>query len=138
MPLEVVASGGAVLLLDQLSKRLVRLHPARECTGLAPWLRFRFLAHRDTLYRRTYRRAGLVLIWLAALASGAVLHLKGVFLQSDVALCGFGIALGGAAGNLIDILRYRYVVDFIDLGWWPVFNIADLAIVAGLILALFW
>jgi len=49
---------------------------------------------------------------------------------------GLGMALGGAAGNLRDILRHRYIVDFIDLGWWPVFNLADVAIVGGLILAL--
>lgn len=52
----------------------------------------------------------------------------------------FGIAmamvLGGAVGNLIDRLRYGYVVDFLDFRIWPVFNIADCAIVVGtLILA---
>ena len=57
-------------------------------------------------------------------------------LQSHTAMLGFAAALGGAAGNLVDILRLRCVVDFIDLGWWPVFNLADVAIVCGLVLAL--
>jgi len=48
-----------------------------------------------------------------------------------------GFAIGGAAGNLTDILRQQYVTNFIDLGWWPVFNLADVAIVGGLLLA-FW
>jgi signal peptidase II len=47
------------------------------------------------------------------------------------------LAFGGAAGNLLDILRLRSIVDFIDLHWWPVFNLADVAIVAGLVVA-FW
>jgi signal peptidase II len=47
------------------------------------------------------------------------------------------LALGGAAGNLRDILRRHYILDFIDLRWWPVFNLADVSIVAGLLLA-FW
>jgi signal peptidase II len=79
----------------------------------------------------------LVLIWFAALASAIALHGSGAWFQSHVSLLGLGMALGGAAGNLWDILRRHYVVDFIDLGWWPVFNLADVAIVAGLVLA-FW
>ncbi|NLZ54251.1 MAG: signal peptidase II [Thermoanaerobacteraceae bacterium] len=46
--------------------------------------------------------------------------------------------LGGAIGNLVDRLRFGYVVDFLDFRVWPVFNIADCAIVVGaLILAYF-
>lgn len=47
-----------------------------------------------------------------------------------------GLQLGGALGNLIDRLRQGYVVDFVDLNFWPmqnwpVFNLADSAIVVG-------
>jgi len=42
--------------------------------------------------------------------------------------------LAGALGNLIDRLRYGYVVDFLDLRVWPVFNIADSAITIGAVL----
>lgn len=41
---------------------------------------------------------------------------------------------GGALGNLIDRLRFGYVVDFLDFRIWPVFNLADVAIVSGVIL----
>ncbi len=41
---------------------------------------------------------------------------------------------GGAAGNLIDRLRVSHVIDFFDLHWWPIFNVADMAIVIGGIL----
>ena len=46
---------------------------------------------------------------------------------------GFGLALGGATGNLSDRLARGSVVDFIALGWWPAFNVADTALVVGLI-----
>ncbi|MDV6275494.1 signal peptidase II [Rhodococcus erythropolis] len=53
---------------------------------------------------------------------------------------GLGLVLGGALGNLVDrffrspgIMR-GHVVDFVSVGWWPVFNIADSAIVCGAIL----
>ncbi len=52
----------------------------------------------------------------------------------------FALIVGGAVGNLIDrVFRAEdglfsgAVVDFIDLGWWPVFNIADSAIVVGVV-----
>lgn len=45
-----------------------------------------------------------------------------------------GLQLGGAAGNLADRLRLGEVVDFVDVGAWPVFNLADASIVIGIIL----
>lgn len=44
---------------------------------------------------------------------------------------GMGLVVGGAAGNLVDRLRFGLVVDFLDLRVWPVFNLADAAIVIG-------
>ena len=44
---------------------------------------------------------------------------------------GMGLLIGGAIGNLIDRIKTGYVVDFIDFRIWPVFNIADIAIVIG-------
>jgi signal peptidase II len=50
----------------------------------------------------------------------------------------FALIIGGAIGNLIDRLRFGYVVDFVHWYWrdfsWPVFNVADSAIVAGAVL----
>ncbi len=43
----------------------------------------------------------------------------------------FALILGGAIGNIVDRLRFGYVVDFIDLRFWPVFNTADSAISIG-------
>jgi signal peptidase II len=45
-----------------------------------------------------------------------------------------GLILGGIVGNLIDRLRLGAVTDFISVGWWPTFNIADSAVVVGAIL----
>jgi signal peptidase II len=51
-----------------------------------------------------------------------------------------GLVMGGAVGNVIDRVRWGYVVDFIDVhyaGWhWPAFNVADSAIFCGIILLL--
>jgi signal peptidase II len=47
------------------------------------------------------------------------------------------LILGGATGNLIDRLRFGYVVDFIDLRFWPVFNVADSCITIGAVILFF-
>lgn len=44
------------------------------------------------------------------------------------------LMLGGAVGNLIDRILLGYVVDFLDFVFWPVFNLADVAIVTGVTL----
>ena len=52
-----------------------------------------------------------------------------------------GLILGGALGNIVDRVRFGYVVDFVHLHWGPwsfyVFNIADAAITIGVIILLF-
>ena len=51
---------------------------------------------------------------------------------------GLGLVLGGAVGNLVDRIRFRAVVDFLDFyvgQWhWPAFNVADIAICCGAVL----
>ncbi|MFZ5646128.1 MAG: signal peptidase II [Bacillota bacterium] len=51
-----------------------------------------------------------------------------------------GLIAGGALGNLVDRVRFGEVVDFLDFRVWPVFNLADSAIVVGaaLLVLVFW
>jgi len=51
---------------------------------------------------------------------------ENIFLTAALSLL-----LGGIFGNLIDRIRFGYVIDFLDLRVWPVFNIADCAICVG-------
>lgn len=51
--------------------------------------------------------------------------------KSAYTIVALGLILGGAAGNLIDRLLFGYIIDFLDLRVWPVFNIADSCITAG-------
>ena len=48
-----------------------------------------------------------------------------------LAVAGLSLILAGALGNLIDRLMLGYVIDFLDLRIWPVFNVADSAITIG-------
>ncbi len=134
--LYLFASGGCLFLLDQWSKTLVQLRVQGRCVRWGPVIRIRCLKSVKAFYGREGARAALVMIWLTALASAVLLHRSGIWFRSPTALLALGTAFGGAAGNLSDVMRQHYVVDFIDLRWWPVFNLADIAIVAGLATAL--
>jgi signal peptidase II len=131
---EMLASGTVVFLLDQAAKRAAAEHTTARPIRCGPLFSIRHVTTKRSFYTRSAPRAGLVVLWLSAFASGVLLSRLGVF-SAGLALVGLGAALGGAASNLSDILRDRYVRDYIDLGWWPVFNVADIAIVSGLPLA---
>jgi signal peptidase II len=134
--MDLIAFACLFLLLDQWSKSMVRAHVGHASVACGSLLRVRYVAHTNESYRRGSHRAALMLIWLSALVSAIVLYRSGFWFQGHVARFGIALALGGALGNLLDVLRFHHVVDFIDLGWWPVFNLADVAIVAGLPMAL--
>ncbi len=135
--IELFASCGALLLLDQWSKRTAHTRAADRPISWGPVLRIRYVTHCVNIYRRGSGRALLVLVWFTALASAILLYRSGLWFQSRYAVLGLGLAFAGATGNLLDILRHRHIVDFVDLRWWPVFNLADVAILAGLAAA-FW
>ena len=53
---------------------------------------------------------------------------------SNLLRLSLGLQVGGAVGNLTDRLLFGHVTDFLDVGAWPIFNLADSSIVVGLVL----
>ena len=51
---------------------------------------------------------------------------------------GVGLIMGGAFGNLVDRLRLGYVVDFVSVGNFPIFNVADAAVSTAVVIMLLW
>ena len=79
-----------------------------------------------------FRSGGVFFALVAALVSaGILLYYRRIADSPVIVRAALGLILGGAVGNLIDRVRLGYVVDLIDLRWWPVFNLADSAIVVG-------
>ena len=138
----------AVIVLDQLTKLWV-LNSLPEYTaipvidGFWNWYRtyntgaaFSFLSD-----------AGGWQIWFFTLLAVAISGLLGFWLsrtdRSDWRQAApYSLVIGGAVGNVIDRLMHGHVIDFIQWHWqehyWPSFNLADSAIVAGAIgIALF-
>jgi len=56
------------------------------------------------------------------------------FLDTIFGKISLGLILGGTIGNLVDRIRFGYVTDFIDIGIWPTFNLADSAVTVGVLL----
>jgi signal peptidase II len=133
-----------VVIVDQLTKwwALERLSRGRDIDLL--WtLRLNLVRNSGAAFS-TGRGLGPV---LGVVAVGVVLLLVryGRMASSPPTAAGIGLVLGGALGNLSD-RAFRsgdggflggHVVDFIDLQWWPVFNVADAAIVVGGLLLAF-
>ena len=132
----ILAAAFLLFVLDVASKHVVRRLP-RASYGLMPGLHVTRVQLARAGFSRTRGKAALVLTWLMALTCTVVLVGSGRALETAVAQVGVGAALGGALGNLLDVLRRQAITDFIDLGWWPVFNLGDVAIVGGLVFA-FW
>jgi signal peptidase II len=77
-----------------------------------------------------FQAAFLVVAVLVSVYILVVGHRAGTGPLTQVTL---GAVLGGAAANAVDRFRQGYVVDFVDLHRWPIFNLADTAIVLGII-----
>jgi len=121
-----------------LSKALIRiLLPQGEVVSLGGFGEIRQLRNPGTAFGIIEGRS-----WPLFLASIAVFVVLVIVLWryggpgSAAFQVGLGLIIGGALGNIIDRIALGAVVDFIDLGFWPmrswpVFNLADLAIVVG-------
>lgn len=76
----------------------------------------------------------LLLMVGSAVALGVVAWMMIAQPPSRTMLAGGGLVLGGAAGNLLDRVSSGGVTDYLDLRVWPIFNLADVAIVSGVML----
>ena len=56
------------------------------------------------------------------------------FLDTRLNKVALGLMLGGTVGNMIDRIMVGHVTDFIDVGPWPIFNVADSSLVVGIII----
>lgn len=122
-----------VFLCDQLAKLWVqRSMLPRESISLIPGV------FHITYVRNTGAAFGLLrdqtlfFIIITLLVIGMIVFTLSRIPKEQLSLqFALGLLLGGALGNLLDRIRFGYVIDFLDFRVWPVFNLADAAIVVG-------
>ena len=124
---------------DQITKWLTVENLARgESWPAEGFFRFTHAWNTGTAFS-LFQGQGDILTWVSL---GAVAVLAWIYRSIIdppwVLRIAFGLQLGGAIGNLIDRFRLGHVTDFIDIGPWPIFNIADSSIVIGIGLMLFY
>jgi len=113
-----------ITLVDQLTKILVAVKQPAWSLG---FLSIHFVDNTGAGFGILKGQMAILTIISAVVVMGVIYYYKKIPQQS-VAQVLWGLFLGGVAGNLIDRILRQYVVDFIDVGFWPVFNIADAAI----------
>jgi signal peptidase II len=133
---ESLLAATLVLVIDQASKAVV-LWARPQRSGLER----QFVSIRPALNRggalASFTPLMLLLVWGAAVALVLFALYSGDALShSGLVSVGFGIAVGGATGNMLDRMWQGAIIDFIAIGRWPVFNLADVAIVLGVGLVL--
>lgn len=133
-------TAGTILLLDQLTKiwAVARLENQPPIEVLGQFLQFTFVRNPGAAF--SLGSSSTLIVSLLALTIVGVLLLRVRNLASVWWAVAMGGMIGGALGNLIDrIFRspgvFRgHVVDFLALPNWPVFNIADMAVVGSALL----
>ncbi len=135
--------GGTVIALDQWTKWLV--HENIEFGGqwlpesllwLSPYARIVHWYNSGAAFGM-FQNGNIVFTALAFIVIGAIIYYYPRVEMDDWTLkLAMGLQLGGAAGNLIDRLRVGRVTDFISVGTFPVFNIADSSISVGVVVLL--
>jgi len=131
---------GLVVGLDQWTKWLVRENIAFGDQWLPGWLNWlspyaRFVYwHNSGAAFGMFQNGSLIFTILAFVVIAAIIYYFPQVDKSDWSLrLAMGLQLGGAAGNLVDRLTIGTVTDFISIGAFPVFNVADSSITIGVI-----
>jgi signal peptidase II len=133
----LLVSATSLVVVDQLTKAWVTWWLPQARTASFGGVRIRGVVNQRVRVRSSRGAAAMVGFWVAEIVIlVSIVHL-GPFFQGVVAPVALGAAVGGAGSNLVDRLWRAGVVDFIDIGFWPVFNVADVAIVVGGVIAAF-
>jgi len=129
---------GTIIGLDQWTKDLVRTQLAFAET----WVPWHWLSpyarvvnwHNTGSAFGMFQGYGIIFTALAILVAGAIIFYYPQVPRQDWPLrIALGLQLGGAVGNLIDRLTRGFVTDWISVGKFPVFNVADSSISMGVV-----
>ena len=129
---------GLTLLADRLTKQLViaSFHPGQSLPLIPSILHLTYVQNTGAAFG-LFKGRQLLFIVISVAVIGWISRELLTRPPTDARVTwACGLILGGAVGNLIDRLRVGYVVDFIDLRVWPVFNVGDSAITIGIALLL--
>lgn len=129
-----------ILVLDQASKYLVRLYmvPDRMHPVLPPFFYLTYVRNPGAAFGFLSHWPFLS-VFIAFLVIPVAIFMRQRFFTAEPLMStALGLVMGGALGNLVDRLLLGVVTDFLDFRVWPVFNLADSAIVVGVGIIIWW
>ncbi|MBO9541019.1 signal peptidase II [bacterium] len=128
----------STLLLDQFAKfgivaalALGQSHPLVD-----GFLHLTYVRNFGAAFSLFWGHTPFLSVVAGAIALGVVAYQWRTKPSAPMVVCSLGLLLGGALGNFVDRLAFGYVRDMVDLRWqgqnvWPIFNVADVAVLAG-------
>ena len=123
-----------MLVADHLTKAYIIHHflPGESHVAVPHLLWWTYLRNTRSAFGFLFGLPVLTLVAGAIVALGIfAVAFRTLIARRMVVRLAFGAIVGGALGNIVDRLTHGYVVDFIDLRWWPDFNVADSCITLG-------
>lgn len=130
----------AMIGLDQITKYLAvaQLKPIGNMTVIDGFLDFTFVENRGVAFGMLSGKKWVILLMVAVIVAVLVYYFMTLPKQKEYNLVRVALLmiLAGAVGNVIDRIFRGYVVDFFEFTFiqWPVFNVADIYVVCGVIL----
>lgn len=126
----------AALGLDQIVKNIVAttFSPGESRVAIPHVLYWTFVQNHRGAFGLFGNQAWILVAMAIAVLAVFWFSFKDAAAASHLVQLAFGGIAGGAIGNIVDRFHYGFVVDFIDVRWWPVFNIADSCISIGVVL----
>ena len=99
--------------------------------ALSKLIKFTHIANTGAAFGMFPQLGNIFMVIAVIVIAGIIIFHKQLPTENIWVRISLGLQLGGAMGNLVDRILRGYVVDFVDIGFWPIFNIADLSIVVG-------
>ena len=129
-----------ILLADQITKYYISNHfiPLNSVSLFGDFIYLTFVKNAGAAFGVLQNYQHLFIIVTSAILLIVLIYFfysprKDVFLKVSLVMI-----MAGGVGNLIDRIRQGYVIDFIDLKFWPVFNVSDMSVVIGSILLMYY
>jgi signal peptidase II len=136
--LQLFLVAAIVVAADQLTKRYIATHfmPGESRLVVPGLLRWTYEQNQHGAFGLFGDSPALLIAMAAVVLAVFWLSFRDQARSSLTVRIAFGMILGGAIGNIVDRVHYKYVLDFIDFyRIWPnIFDVADTCITAGVIL----
>lgn len=122
----------SIIIIDQFVKYIVIKHLINKIAIIPKILELEFVINTGGAFG-IFNNYTMIISVISSIIILTALFYSRTILENDYFYMPIGLIIGGAISNLIDRIMYGFVIDFISISIWPVFNLADTAITMGVL-----